>query len=307
MRLWSLHPSYLNRKQLAALWREGLLVKEILAEETKIFRNYPQLIRFRALKYPIAAINQYLEAVYDESKKRGYAFSKKRFSVVLCIEKINVTQGQLNHEWKLLNNKISGIKQNIEVIIPHPLFKVIPGKVESWEKLSNNPHAFPYQLDYRKLDFRKNPELYRVGKGEQGVLLVEPYKSEILPFWRFKTKIIAKQSASKIYDLFLEYKRKNDFIGMDMARKFLQMGYTRSRRYANHPSGRKYKVNPQNYISKIDEKKARLNQLPRALDFKENEKAESAKIFYTYYQKVMLDEFYLIQKKVWLLNEEVLL
>ena len=93
---------------------------------------------------------------------------------------------------------------------------------------------FDYDVDYSTLDLRKNPELYRVGRGEQGVLLVEPYKSEILPHWRFKTPEIAKESADKICELFEEYRKNNDFVGMDMARKFIQMGYTRARRYANH-------------------------------------------------------------------------
>lgn len=100
---------------------------------------------------------------------------------------------------------------------------------------------FDYSLDYKNLDLRKHPELYRVGKGEQGVLLVEPYKSEIVKYWRFKTPEIALESSEKIYELFLEYKNQKDFVGMDMARKFLQMGITRARRYANHKSGRKYK------------------------------------------------------------------
>ncbi|NEU60989.1 DUF4385 domain-containing protein [Paenibacillus sp. ALJ109b] len=99
---------------------------------------------------------------------------------------------------------------------------------------------FDYSLNYEELDLRKQPELYTVGRGEQGVLMVEPYKSEILPHWRFKTPEIAKESSQKIYELFLEYKQKDDFIGMDMARKFLQMGYTRARRYTNHKGGRKY-------------------------------------------------------------------
>lgn len=86
---------------------------------------------------------------------------------------------------------------------------------------------FDYQLDFANIDFRQHPELYAIGKGEQGVLMVEPYKSEILPYWRFKTPEIARQSADKIYELFLEYKAREDFVGMDMARKFLQMGYTR--------------------------------------------------------------------------------
>ena len=100
--------------------------------------------------------------------------------------------------------------------------------------------AFDPSLDFRKLDFRTQPELYRVGRGEQGVLSVEPYKSEILPHWRFRTPEIARESAQKIFELYLNYKAADDFVGMDMARKFLQMGYTRARRYANHPGGRKY-------------------------------------------------------------------
>src|SRR6201985_1257799 len=100
--------------------------------------------------------------------------------------------------------------------------------------------AFDYSLDFANIDFRKHPELYRVGKGEQGVLLVEPYKSEILPHWRFKTPAGAKRSSGKIYKMFLAYLRAGDFPGADMARKFLQMGWTRARRYANHKGGRKY-------------------------------------------------------------------
>ena len=100
--------------------------------------------------------------------------------------------------------------------------------------------SFDYSLNFKNTDFRKQPELYRVGKGEQGVLLVEPYKSEILPHWKFKTPEFAKASAEVIFSMFNQYKSESDFIGMDMARKFLQMGYTRSRRYANHKSGKKY-------------------------------------------------------------------
>jgi hypothetical protein len=90
------------------------------------------------------------------------------------------------------------------------------------------------------VDHRKHPEAYRIGRGEEGVLSVEPYKSEILPYWRFKTEAEAKASARAILELFRLYKRDADFVGMDMARKFVQMGYTRSRRYARHRSGRKY-------------------------------------------------------------------
>jgi hypothetical protein len=135
---------------------------------------------------------------------------------------------------------------------------------------------FDYSLDFPHIDFRSSPELYRVGKGEQGVLLVEPYKSEILPFWRFKNPEIAAYSSDKIYEMFLDYLEKDDFVGADMARKFLQMGYTRSRRYANHKSGRKYKTNPQKLGSKEAEIEARKDILPNEID---PIKAESAAIF----------------------------
>ena len=99
---------------------------------------------------------------------------------------------------------------------------------------------FDYDLDYKSLDLRAHPELYRIGVGEQGVLLVEPYKSEILPHWRFATPDAARESSEAIFALFQQYGAQDDFVGMDMARKFLQMGMTRARRYANHKGGRKY-------------------------------------------------------------------
>lgn len=149
--------------------------------------------------------------------------------------------------------------------------------------------TFDYSLDFKTINFRQHPELYRVGKGEQGVLLVEPYKSEILPYWRFKTPEIAKQSSEKIYELFLEYLQQDDFVGADMARKFLQMGYTRARRYANHKSGRKYKTNPQKETSKADQLQARKNILPNEVD---PIKAESAAIFKERWMQAQADEKY---------------
>lgn len=149
-------------------------------------------------------------------------------------------------------------------------------------------HPFDYSLDYKNLDLRKDPSLYRTGRGEQGVLLVEPYKSEILPYWKFKTPTIARKSARKIYSLFKTYKRDKDFVGMDMARKFLQMGYTRSRRYANHKSGRKYD-GPVPSDKKGQSGAHGRKQLPRDVD---NVKVESAQIFYEYWQKVKKDKHY---------------
>jgi hypothetical protein len=136
---------------------------------------------------------------------------------------------------------------------------------------------FDYSLDYKNLDLRKQPELYRVGKGEQGVLLVEPYKSEIVQHWRFKTPDVARESSEKIYQIFLEYKEQKDFVGMDMARKFLQMGITRARRYANHPSGRKYKKGTREIIP---------------IDGEDKVKAESARIFSEKYYLAKNDDEY---------------
>lgn len=140
--------------------------------------------------------------------------------------------------------------------------------------------AFDYDLDYENLDLRKKPELYRVGRGEQGVLLVEPYKSEILPHWRFKTPDIAKESSEKIMELFEDYRKKDDFVGMDMARKFIQMGYTRARRYTNYKGGRKY-----NEDGSVKE---------RDID---RVKAESAAIFKKKWDQIREDEDYLKRKK----------
>ena len=141
---------------------------------------------------------------------------------------------------------------------------------------------FDYSLDFANLNFRQHPELYCVGRGEQGVLLVEPYKSEILPYWRFKTPDIATESSDKIYQMFLDYLSKDDLVGADMARKFLQMGYTRARRYANHKSGKKYRNNPQKAESSAAEKEARKEVLPLDVD---PVKAQSAAIFKVKWQQ----------------------
>lgn len=172
---------------------------------------------------------------------------------------------------------------------------------------------FDYSLDYKNLDLRKHPELYRVGKWEQGVLVVEPYKSEILPNWRFKNPEIATKSSEAIYEQFLQYKKNNDFIGMDMARKFLQMGYTRSRRYANHASGKKYSNENLEKLKAIWEIPKEFNQrnqqhyvntktkkiLPQETDALTNEKAQSARIFYGKYLQAREDEDYKKLKKQW--------
>ena len=151
---------------------------------------------------------------------------------------------------------------------------------------------FDYSLDFKNINFRERPELYRTGRGEQGVLLVEPYKSEILPHWRFRTPPVAEESAAKIYEMFLDYMRADDFVGADMARKFLQMGFTRARRYANHKGGKKYESNPQKEATKEAEAVARKNLKPQEPDWATSEKAEAARIFYSYYLRAREDAHY---------------
>jgi hypothetical protein len=147
-----------------------------------------------------------------------------------------------------------------------------------------------YADRYRDIDFRKQPDRYRIGRGEQGVLMAEPYKSEILPFWKFADAEKAKISAEKILELFENYKRSEDFVGMDMARKFLQMGFTRSRRYANHKGGQKYD-GPVPIGKKGQSGAHGRAELPRSTE--DPIKAESARIFYAAYERAKDDPDYL--------------
>jgi len=143
--------------------------------------------------------------------------------------------------------------------------------------------AVPYMAWYEGIDFRKNPELYKIGRGEQGVLMAEPYKSEIVPHWKFKTPEIALQSSIYIYKMFKNYLYDDDFVGADMARKYLMMGWTRARRYANHPSGRKYA-------------KGTRDILPQAEDHATSDKAVAAQIFKDVYDRARVDPVYLHMK-----------
>jgi hypothetical protein len=140
---------------------------------------------------------------------------------------------------------------------------------------------YPWKSD---INYRYQPDLYRVGKGEQGVLICEPYKSEILPHWKFKSTELAIESSARIFELFEDYLERDDFVGADLARKFLQMGFTRARRYANYKGGRKYDKEDHSILAK---------------DTGEDEKARSAEIFYKFWQKAEHDEYYASAKKAW--------
>ena len=150
---------------------------------------------------------------------------------------------------------------------------------------------FDYKLDYKNTLFRPNDKRYRIGRGEQGVLLVRPYTDVICRHWRFKTLKEARVSSQKIFDMYLDYRILKDFVGMDMCRKFLEMGFTRARRYANHKDGKKY------------DKDGKI--LPQEKDWATSEKAKAAKRFKDFRDLVTQDEFYISMRKEWRDKENV--
>lgn len=132
------------------------------------------------------------------------------------------------------------------------------------------------------IDYRENPHLYKIGRGQQGVLICEPYKSEICAHWRFKTVPEAIKSSEKILSMFYSFLKIEDFVGADMAKKFLHMGFTRARRYANHKDGRKYASDG--------------TILPQERDALTSIKAQSAKVFYKAWKEARENETYLYLK-----------
>ena len=161
--------------------------------------------------------------------------------------------------------------------------------------MSKQPSYIGFDVDTYQwsadIDYRKNPHLYKIGRGQQGVLICQPYKSEIGKHWRFKTPSIALTSATKIYAMFLDYLTMGDFVGCDMAKKYLHMGFTRARRYANHSTGRKWKKSANGW-----------DILPQESDWKTSLKAQSANIFYRHYVLARENKDYLAMKKEFLKN-----
>jgi len=141
MRLWSLHPKYLDKFGLLGLWREGLLAQKVLLGKTKGYRNHPQLIRFKKTKDPILYIGTYLYYVYLEGKRRGYNFNKDKIIKYDLKLKMPVTIGQINFEFHhlLKKLKVRDMKKyeeirNEKTIEPNPIFYIIDGDIEEWEK-----------------------------------------------------------------------------------------------------------------------------------------------------------------------------
>jgi hypothetical protein len=146
MRLWSLHPKYLDSKGLVALWREGLLARAVLKGKTKGYTNHPQLIRFKKQGHPLLFLDTYLNHVYLEANIRGYNFNQEKIGVEHTSKQIPVTSGQILYELEHLLMKlkkrdqykyqeIKKITDQKDSLIPNPLFNVIPGDIELWEKL----------------------------------------------------------------------------------------------------------------------------------------------------------------------------
>ncbi len=143
MRLWTLHPEYLDAKGLVALWREALLAQKVLQGGTKGYKHHPQLLRFSETKNPPAALASYLKAVHEESVRRGYKFDISKIGAIRSRGKITETRGQLLYEWRHLQRKLKKRDPErlcefakVKIPAPHPLFKIIPGKVRAWEKVN---------------------------------------------------------------------------------------------------------------------------------------------------------------------------
>ncbi|PYJ07471.1 MAG: DNA lyase [Verrucomicrobia bacterium] len=142
MRLWTIHPRYLDARGLVALWREGLLAQKVIAGETRGYTRHPQLARFRQHTEPLQLMAAYLAGVADEAVRRGYRFDQTKIRLSPCLTQLEETRGQLLYEWKHLQVKLRvrdpklyrEIKK-LAVPEPHPLFRIIPGEVRVWEKV----------------------------------------------------------------------------------------------------------------------------------------------------------------------------
>ncbi|MDD5129192.1 MAG: pyrimidine dimer DNA glycosylase/endonuclease V [Candidatus Omnitrophica bacterium] len=143
MRLWSIHPGYLDSKGLLAVWREGLLAQKVLSGKTKGYRNHPQLQRFRKCRFPLVAIRIYLLGIYQEAKLRGYAFDRLRINLSrgVLAKRIAVTKGQVAFEFEHLLTKLkirdfSRYKKlrKLKKVILHPVFRKVTGRREEWER-----------------------------------------------------------------------------------------------------------------------------------------------------------------------------
>jgi hypothetical protein len=142
MRLWTLHPRYLDAQGLVALWREALLARAVLRGRTRGYRSHPQLLRFREAPSPLQAVNAYLAEVYVEARARGYRFDARKVGRHGVVGPLTQSRGQLAYEWTHLRRKLRqrspawlralGAVRRPEA---HPLFRIVPGPVAEWERV----------------------------------------------------------------------------------------------------------------------------------------------------------------------------
>ena len=144
MRLWTLHPQYLDARGLVALWREALLAQKVLRGETRGYKHHPQLLRFSRTKNPPAALAAYLRGVHHEAVRRGYQFDATKIGAEKYRGSIAETRGQLLYEWEHLRQKLARRDPqrlrkigDLKAPAPHPLFRIIPGPVRDWEKVTD--------------------------------------------------------------------------------------------------------------------------------------------------------------------------
>ena len=142
MRLWTLHPKYLDRQGLLALWREGLLAQAVLLGKTRGYRRHPQLERFRRSRDPAAAIGAYLGAVHAEASRRGYSFDRGKIAAPGRRARMKATRGQMEYETEHLLKKLKGrdpkrfgMLSRAGRLLPNPVFAVVPGRIEPWERI----------------------------------------------------------------------------------------------------------------------------------------------------------------------------
>ena len=142
MRLWTIHPQYLDARGLVALWREALLAQQVLRGITKGYRHHPQLARFRASADPLAAIASYLGGIFEEAQQRGYCFDSRKIPLLRASEPMEETKGQLLYEWRHLQQKLKVREfaryrhcRSLKAPIPHPLFRIVAGEVQTWERV----------------------------------------------------------------------------------------------------------------------------------------------------------------------------
>jgi hypothetical protein len=146
VRIWSLHPKYLDARGLVALWREGLLAQAVLRGRTSGYTHHPQLLRFQARSSPVGFIAEYLRGVYAEAVNRGYEFDRAKISRSRAAGRLSVARGQLEFEWRHLTEKLRARDPKwlarmaaVETPQPHPLFRAVRGNIAHWEKGASSP------------------------------------------------------------------------------------------------------------------------------------------------------------------------